>query len=119
MSLFRRSGVMPPRGSLLVQNSVKRSESKPMPHVIIKYFDTVLTDANKAALADAVTQTLVETLGCASGAVSIALRPIAPEDWNETVFIPDINRLSAELIKIPDYAAPSAASEVTKESHHV
>ncbi|MFB9947563.1 tautomerase family protein [Rhizobium puerariae] len=90
-----------------------------MPHVIIKYFDTVLTDANKASLADVVTRTLVETLGCASGAVSIALRPVAPADWNETVFIPDIDRRSAELIKIPDYAAASTASEEAKETRHV
>ncbi|AYG64415.1 tautomerase family protein [Rhizobium jaguaris] len=90
-----------------------------MPHVIIKYFDTVLTDANKAALADTITRTLTDVLRCAPDAVSIALRPVPPADWNEAVFIPDISRLSAELIKTPDYAGLPASKDERKDPSHV
>lgn len=87
-----------------------------MPHVIIKFFDTTLTDANKVALARSLTQTLTATLGCTAGAVSIALRPVQPADWNEEVFVPDISRRGTELIKMPDYAALAAPAQKEKES---
>lgn len=78
-----------------------------MPHVIIKYFDTPLTESGKAALAEAITRALSDTLNCASRAVSIAMQPVAPADWQKQVFVPDIAERGSELIKIPDYTGLS------------
>lgn len=80
-----------------------------MPHVIIKYFPVPLTDEQKATLADSVTHMLTDIIGAPSQAISIALRPVEPVDWDEQVFVPDIVERRAELIKFPNYSGAEVA----------
>ncbi|WFU07209.1 tautomerase family protein (plasmid) [Rhizobium sp. CB3171] len=86
-----------------------------MPHVNIKYFVTPLMDAAKASLAEAFTEVLTDNLGCASEAMSVSLRPVAPVDWLEQVFVPDISQRRAELIQISDYSRLAARAADRKE----
>ncbi|SEM02588.1 tautomerase family protein [Xaviernesmea oryzae] len=81
-----------------------------MPHVIIKYFDAPVSDVSKANLVDVISGALVENLRCHPAAISIVLRPIAPENWHEQVFVPDIENAASELILAPDYSAIPASS---------
>ncbi len=76
-----------------------------MPHVIVKHFDTALTPEQHAALAEAITRSVTQAFGCSAHAVSIALRPVAPDEWHHSVFVPDIKTRPQELIKSPDYSA--------------
>lgn len=76
-----------------------------MPHVIIKHFDASLTTEQHRALSEAITQSVSHSLGCSPHAVSIALRPVGPDDWHDSVFVPDIETRPQELIKSPNYSA--------------
>ncbi|NSY41455.1 tautomerase family protein [Leisingera sp. ANG59] len=76
-----------------------------MPHVIIKHFDATLTGGQQRALSDAVTQAVTQAFGCSEHAVSIALRPVRPDDWASSVYAPDIEGRPQELIRSPDYSA--------------
>ncbi|UWQ35309.1 tautomerase family protein (plasmid) [Leisingera sp. M527] len=76
-----------------------------MPHVIIKHFDATLTAEQHAALSEAITRSVTQVFGCSPHAVSIALRPVAPDDWHGSVFVPDIKTRPQELLKSPDYSA--------------
>jgi 4-oxalocrotonate tautomerase len=51
-----------------------------------------------------VTQTIMATANCTEMAVSVSIEDIAPEDWTEQVYQPDILGKPASLIKPPGYA---------------
>lgn len=76
-----------------------------MPHVIIKHFAATLTAEQHSTLSEAITQSVTQAFGCSPHAVSIALRPVAPDDWHSSVFVQDIQTHPQELIKSPDYSA--------------
>ncbi|WP_441246978.1 amino acid adenylation domain-containing protein [Kitasatospora sp. McL0602] len=74
-----------------------------VPHVNIKYFPTVISDEQGARLVEALTKALQENLGCEEGAVSIALEPVDPADWQEKVYTPEIVDRRELLRKLPNY----------------
>lgn len=76
-----------------------------MPHVTIKHFPKEFTDEQKAQLANAITELVVESFGTYEGAVSIALEPVPKADWTATVVEPEINGHPEKLIKAPNYRA--------------
>ncbi len=90
-----------------------------MPHVIIKHFDTSLTPAHKERIAATITEVLTDIFGCLPQAVSIALHPIAASDWMETVFVPDIQQSTTEIIQMPNYDALASATKNNEDSTHV
>ena len=73
-----------------------------MPHINIKHFPS-LTEEQHVALAKSITEAITEVIGCDEGVVSIAVEPIAPEVWNEQVYIPEIVERKDTLIKTPNY----------------
>ncbi|WP_182909235.1 tautomerase family protein [Microbispora sp. H13382] len=74
-----------------------------MPHVNIKHFPVTMTPEQQTALMTTITQALENALGCEAGAVSIALEPIDPEEWQEKVYGPEIRDRAHLLCKTPDY----------------
>ncbi|WP_433435044.1 tautomerase family protein [Nonomuraea sp. CA-141351] len=74
-----------------------------MPHVTIQHFPKDLTPKEKQVLADRLTAVIVEQLGTYEGAVSIALEPVDPADWDATVHQPQISGRGHLLIKAPEY----------------
>ncbi|MFC4120065.1 tautomerase family protein [Nonomuraea zeae] len=74
-----------------------------MPHVTIQHFPLDLTPGQKQRLADSLTAIVVEQFGTYAGAVSIALEPVEPVDWAESVYGPHIAGRSDRLIKAPEY----------------
>ena len=90
-----------------------------MPHVIIKHFETTLTPAQKERIATTITEVLTDIFGCLPPAVSIALQPVTPSNWMETVFVPDIQQGTAEIIQMPNYAALANAPQNNEDSPHV
>lgn len=74
-----------------------------MPHVMIKHFPVPLPEERLTALVDRVTEAVHEAFGCDDAVISIALQPVAPEDWHESVYLPEIVGRRELLCKIPAY----------------
>jgi 4-oxalocrotonate tautomerase len=72
-----------------------------MPHVIVKLWPK--PEAQKRALADAITQSVVQHFGYGEDAVSVSVEEIAPADWTEKVYKPDILYGAGTLYKKPGY----------------
>ena len=73
-----------------------------MPHVVVKMYQG-RTPEQKAKLADAITQDLVEIAGCAASSVSVAVEEFDPAEWAEAVYRPDILDRSDDLVRRPGY----------------
>ncbi|GIH64189.1 MULTISPECIES: tautomerase family protein [Microbispora] len=74
-----------------------------MPHVNIKYFARPLTGEQEAALIAAVSGAIRDTFECDEGFVSIALEPVAQEEWDRLVYQPEIVGRGHLLRKTPNY----------------
>ncbi|MEU8271014.1 tautomerase family protein [Sphaerisporangium sp. NPDC049002] len=74
-----------------------------MPHVNIKYFPQPLSDEQEAALVAAVSGAVRDALGCDEGVISIALEPVAAEEWDGLVYGPEIVGRKHLLRKTPNY----------------
>lgn len=55
-----------------------------MPHVDISMFSG-RDDETKKKVADAVVETMMETLGCQRSHLSVAIHDVDPADWNEKI----------------------------------
>jgi len=73
-----------------------------VPHIIIKWYPG-RTQAQKEALAGAITREVVAVAGCAESSVSVAIEEVAPEDWAEAVYRPDILGKEHNLVRKPGY----------------
>ncbi|MEV6209035.1 tautomerase family protein [Kitasatospora sp. NPDC051914] len=74
-----------------------------MPHVNIKHFPTPISEEQRARLVAAITEALKENLRCTDDAVSIALEPVDPAEWNDRVYVPEIVDRRELLCKVPNY----------------
>jgi 4-oxalocrotonate tautomerase len=73
-----------------------------MPHVIVKMY-AGLPHADKARMAQAITDAVTSTLGYGEESISVAIQDVSPREWAEQVYRPDILETSAELLKKPGY----------------
>ncbi|MFO1072546.1 MAG: tautomerase family protein [Geminicoccaceae bacterium] len=73
-----------------------------MPHIIVK-LHAGRSEAQKAAIAEAVTQAVMASAGCGERAVSVAIEDVAPADWAQQVYIPDIVEQPDRIYKQPGY----------------
>jgi 4-oxalocrotonate tautomerase len=76
-----------------------------MPHVIVKMY-AGRAEVQKQALAEAITQAVTKTLGYGEDAVSVNIEDVAPKDWTEKVYKPDIGAKPDLLYKKPGYEPP-------------
>ena len=72
-----------------------------MPHVIVKLWPK--PEQKKRKLADAITKAVMENLGYGEEAVSVSFEEVAPSDWTEKVYNPDILNGPGKLYKQPGY----------------
>jgi len=73
-----------------------------MPHVIVK-LHSGRSEQMKAALAEALTKAVMDTLGSGEESVSVAIEDIQPKDWTEQVYKPDILAKPDRIYKKPGY----------------
>ena len=73
-----------------------------MPHVIVKLWPGE-SDAQKAQLTEAIVRDVTSILHYGDESVSVALEEVAPDDWTEQVFKPDILGKWEQLTKQPGY----------------
>ena len=60
-----------------------------MPHVLVKLY-AGRTDQQKAKLAEAITKTVMAALKLEEQSISVAVEDVAPAQWTEKVYKPDI-----------------------------
>ncbi|MNV67833.1 Tautomerase PptA [compost metagenome] len=73
-----------------------------MPHIIVK-LQAGRPDEVKVKLAHELARALMATLGSAETSVSVAIEDIAPGDWVDHVYNPDIRDKANTLYKKPGY----------------
>ncbi len=73
-----------------------------MPHIVVKLY-AGKSETQKAEIAEALTRALMASSGCSEKAVSVALEDVAPEDWAEQVYHPEIAARMDSLYKKPGY----------------
>ena len=73
-----------------------------MPHVIVKLWPGK-SEQQKKRLADAITKDVMEVLHYGEESVSVAMEEVAPREWADKVFRPDIERNRDKLYKKPGY----------------
>jgi 4-oxalocrotonate tautomerase len=73
-----------------------------MPHVIIKLWPGK-SERQKQELSESVTKIVMTSLGYGEDSVSVSLEEIAPADWTDKVYKPDILNGPGKLYKRPGY----------------
>lgn len=73
-----------------------------MPHIIVKLY-AGRSEQQKAEIAEAVAQALIASASSAERSISVAIEDVAPEDWADKVYKPDILDKPDQLYKKPGY----------------
>ena len=73
-----------------------------MPHVIVKLWPGK-SEQQKEKLAGDITRAVMTVLNYGEDAVSVALEEVAPQDWTEKVYKPDILGKPEQIYKQPGY----------------
>ena len=73
-----------------------------MPHVIVKLWPGK-SEQQKRRLADAITRDVTTVLNYGDESVSVAMEEVAPGEWADTVYRPDILEKEPTLYKKPGY----------------
>jgi 4-oxalocrotonate tautomerase len=76
-----------------------------MPHVIVKLYSG-RSEQQKAQLAEQITRAVMAGAQCAEASVSVSIEDVAPDDWVESVYKPDIAGKPDKLYKKPGYNPP-------------
>lgn len=71
-----------------------------MPHITVKMFPG-RNPEQKQALTDRMVQAVQDVLGSATKDISVSIVEIDPEEWDEMVAGPDIDRTPGEVTKMP------------------
>lgn len=73
-----------------------------MPHISVKLW-TGKTEAEKKQLAEELTKAAMSVLGGGAASFSVAIEDVAPDDWKEQVYDPEIMANKELLYKQPGY----------------
>ena len=73
-----------------------------MPHVVVKLWPG-RTEEQKKRLADEIVKDVTTIAGCEERSVSVAFEEVAPDEWAEVVYRPDILGKAETLYKKPGY----------------
>ncbi len=73
-----------------------------MPHVIVKLYPGK-SDGQKLELAEAIAKNVMEILNHREQSISVSFEEVAPEEWAEKVYEPDIIQNERNVFKKPGY----------------
>ncbi len=74
-----------------------------MPHIVVKIY-TGRPEEQKQQLTQAIIRDVCETLDVAEKTVSVAIEEIAPENWKNDIYEPEIKANIEALYKKPGYS---------------
>ena len=78
-----------------------------MPHVTVRLY-TGRSEYDKARLAEAIGQALMQTLGATERSISVTIEDVAADDWMAEVYEPEITAKADRLYKRPGYGPASS-----------
>jgi 4-oxalocrotonate tautomerase len=84
-----------------------------MPQIIVKWYPG-RSQAQKEALADAITREVVVVAGCNGRSISVAIEDIPEETWAEAVHRPDIHEKENTIVRKPGYNPFAKTNDLTK-----
>jgi 4-oxalocrotonate tautomerase len=73
-----------------------------MPHVIVKLYSGT-SEQQKSKLAEEVAKVVMAVLKCDEKSVSVGVEDVAPADWADKVYKPDILAKPEKIYKKPGY----------------
>jgi 4-oxalocrotonate tautomerase len=73
-----------------------------MPHLIVKLYSG-RSEQQKSALAEAITKAVMETLSASRESISVGIEDVAPKDWTELVYEPEISGKPHTIYEKPGY----------------
>lgn len=73
-----------------------------MPHIIVKLYPG-RTEEQKVEVTARIVDAIMDALKISSNSISVGIEEVAPEDWTETVYKPDIVKKEFTLYKKPGY----------------
>lgn len=73
-----------------------------MPHIIVKLYPG-RTEEQKVEVTARIVDVIMDALKISSNSISVGIEEVAPEDWTETVYKPDIVKKEFTLYKKPGY----------------
>jgi 4-oxalocrotonate tautomerase len=73
-----------------------------MPHVIVKLYPG-RSEQQKSKIADEITKAVMASAKCDEDSVSVSIEDVAPDDWVEEVYKPDIIGKWDKVYKKPGY----------------
>jgi 4-oxalocrotonate tautomerase len=74
-----------------------------MPHISVKMYPG-RSEKEKAELAEAIAQDVVDIIGAGRGSISVAVEEISPQEWKEKVYEPEIIEKPDKLYIKPGYS---------------
>jgi 4-oxalocrotonate tautomerase len=77
-----------------------------MPHVTVRMY-AGRTEEDKARLAEAIGQALIQTLGSSERSISVTIEDVAADDWMTEVYEPEITAKADRVYKRPGYGPAS------------
>lgn len=89
--------------SIAGEASTSKSVSNIDPHVIVKLYPG-RSEQQKKKLAEAIVKDVVSIIKCGEESVSVSIEEVAPGDWAEKVYKPDILNKQNTLYKKPGYS---------------
>lgn len=75
-----------------------------MPHITVKYFPRELTEEQKQALAEDLSDVVKKHFSSKDASLSVALLPVEQERWKEEVYDTEIKPALDTLAKKPGYS---------------
>jgi 4-oxalocrotonate tautomerase len=73
-----------------------------MPHIIVKLY-AGRSEQQKARLAEEISKAVMTVLRLDADSISVAIEDVAPKDWADKVYRPDILGSQGKLYKKPGY----------------
>ena len=73
-----------------------------MPHVTVRMY-AGRSEEDKARLAEAIGQALVQSLGSSERSISVTIEDVSPDDWMAEVYEPEILAKADQVYKKPGY----------------
>ncbi|PIJ51715.1 Tautomerase PptA [Erwinia sp. OLTSP20] len=74
-----------------------------MPHIELSFFSRDLSDEQQQALANDLCEVVKKHFGSRDESLSVALHPVAKENWKTQVYDPRIRAEIDRLVKKPGY----------------
>ncbi len=76
-----------------------------MPHVIVKLYSG-RSEEQKSRLTEEITKAITAALGSGEESISVGIEDVAPQDWADRLYKPDILGKPETIYKRPGYNPP-------------